>query len=135
MANERESDLVRAAADRVRGAMAGITTPWDEVKVQFRAADSYFSTSVDCTIAGETRPLDALHHRALFVWLQDLGRRLRIAPGHSVTAFTACELLVSASGGHRLRLLPDLPDLPDDAGSRAPELPVSRPSEVADAPV
>lgn len=131
MASERESDLVRAAADRVRGAMAGTTTPWDEVRVQFRAADGYFSTRVDCTVAGETRPLDALQHRALFVWLQDLGRRLRTTPGHTATGFSACELLVSASGGYRLHLLSDEPA---GKGATAPERPALHAPEVAAAP-
>ncbi|MGE5866368.1 MAG: hypothetical protein ACM32J_14905 [Rhizobacter sp.] len=131
MANERESDLVRVAAERVRAAMGGIAGAWDEVRVQFRAAEGYFSTSVGCTTAGETRPLDALHHRALFVWLQDLGRRLRTAPGHTATGFTACEVIVSASGGHRLQLLPDAPA---GAGPEAAKAPASRSSEVADTP-
>ena len=104
MRDDQESDLVRAVADQLRGEM-GLTAPaWEQAQVQFRAVGGGFSTSVSFTASGGTRPLDALHHRALFVRLQDMGRRLHGAAGHSASGFTACEVLVAPEGTHGLRV-------------------------------
>lgn len=104
MRDDRESDLVRAMADQLRGTMEVTVPSWEQAQVQFRAVGGGFSTSVSFTAPGGTRPLDALHHRALFVRLQDMGRRLHGATGHSASGFTVCEVVVAPQGTHGLRI-------------------------------
>jgi len=97
--NEREDDLAQEVALLVRGAMQAIAPAWRRATVQFAWDGGCFSTTVSYAAAHDSLPVDAVRHRALFVRLQQAGRRLPhvATPG-------GCDVDIDAAGTHAARV-------------------------------
>ena len=96
---EQEDALAEEVALLVRGAMQAIAPAWRRATVRFAWDGGCFSTTVSYAAAHDPVPVDAVAHRALFVRLQQAGRRLPY-PGSS----GGCDVDIDAVGTHAARV-------------------------------
>ena len=79
--------------------MQSIAPAWRRATVRFAWDGGCFSTRVSYADAHDPLPVDAVRHRALFVRLQQAGRRLRPATSSPVV----CDVDIDAGGAVRFR--------------------------------